>query len=217
MTQLQNIIDNASSLELIRNRITAQTVTRSGRLKSQEVQSGVPWRMRITYNRPQPYAELRGLLAQWEDFNIVIPYADINIGSTNPALAYITEYRGDLTSGQLAGVKYAQSVGTGKRIKVNTTGTTGSGLLFRQGDLISVASFEDVYEVTQNVNFTSAPDLEIPVHRGFINRNPGLTGLNLNVGVDVRWEMKLMQMPRYQIIAPGLVQFQDPIELMEVL
>ena len=217
MTQLQNIIDNASSLELIRNRITAQTVTRSGRLKSQEVQSGVPWRMRITYNRPQPYAELRGLLAQWEDLNITTSYTDINIGSTNPGLAYITQYQGDLTSGQLAGVKYAQSVGTGASILVDTTGTTGSGVLFRQGDLISVDGFDDVYEVTQNVNFSSNAALPVPVHRGFINRNPGLTGLNLKVGTDVRWEMRLMQMPRYQIVAPNLVQFQDPIEIMEVL
>ena len=216
MTQLQNIIDNASGLELIRNRITAQTVTRSGRLKSQEVQSGVPWRMRVDYNRLEPYTELRGLLAEWEDQNITQSYT-VNIGSSNPGLAYITEYSGDLSGAQLAGVKYSQSTGTGKTVLVNTTGTTGSGVLFRQGDLISVDGFADVYEVTQNVNFSSSAALSIPIHRGFINRDPALTGLDLLVGTQVRWTVRLMQMPRYSIVAPGLVTFTDPIEFMEVL
>ena len=216
MSQLQNIIDSASGIELIRNRINAQTITRSGRLKSQEVQSGVPWRMRIQYDRVQPYADIRGLLAEWEEFSISISYF-VNIGKTNPKLSYITEYRGDLTPAELAGVRYAQSVGTGSSILVNTTNTTGSGKLFRAGDLISVNSFDDVYEVTEDVTFTSSAALPVPVHRGFINRNPGLTGLTLDVGVDVEWEVRLLQMPRYSIVAPGLVSFEDPIEIMEVL
>lgn len=216
MSMIQRFIDNASSIEMIKRRINAQTITRSGRLLSQSVASGVPWMFRIEYNRVERWEDIRALLAQWDNFNITVTQF-VNIGADNPNLSYLTEYQGDLSTAQLAGLRYAQSVGTGSTILLDTTLTTGSGKLFRAGDLISVDGFEDVYEVVSDVNFVSATDLPVQVHRPFINRNPGLTALQLNVGPAVTFEVRMLTMPKYQIVAPGLVQFTDPIEMMEVL
>lgn len=216
MSMIQRFVDNASSIEIIKRRINAQTITRSGRLLSQSVASGVPWMFRIEYNRVERWEDVRGLLAQWDNLNITTTQS-VNIGGGNANLSYLTRYQGDLSTAQLAGLRYAQSVGTGSTILLDTTNTTGSGFLFRAGDLFSVDGFDDVYEVVSDLTFSSSSALAVQVHRPFINRDPSLDNLQLDIGTAVQFKVRMLTMPKYQIVAPGLVQFTDPIEMMEVL
>lgn len=101
---IQYIIDNASAIEFGRAKTVGQIVVRSGRIRAAERASTTPWQMIVT---PPTYAKYEDVRDAIEGVTIIDrnTYFWIDFSTTN--LNYITEYRGQMTSGQRSALKIA--------------------------------------------------------------------------------------------------------------
>ena len=132
---LQTIIDNAQFITIDSRKVIGQTISRSGRIKSAEVISGVPYRLTVGMHSGLKYSENRALLQDLAtaDRNVE---STIDIGSTNTGLSYVTAYQGDSTG--IAGVTCVSASGNTLTVNASSAGT--GTFLFKKGDFIQPGS-----------------------------------------------------------------------------
>jgi len=222
---IQTIIDNATGITVNKRKIAASSISRSGHLKTADRGVGV-YMFTVAMHPGLTYSTNRGLLEELDTMD-VINEANVNIGSTNTGLSYITAYQGDLSQAQLDQITCVATTGTdGANIHVNTTGVTGnvSGYtnLFKVGDFIqpqgNTGAYRYPYQVTSNVSWSSSADITVPVHRGVLTQSgTSITTGGLRVGNDVNWQVKALQMPVYSVVPHDRIEFSGDFELMEVI
>jgi len=219
---LQQIINSSTNLQIIRPRMTAQQVTRSGRLISNTVDTARPWRFQVTYRPAKRYAEARGMLEDL-DFLDRAYTEDIDIGATNPKLSYITGYQGDNPD---ATITMTDSNEYAREITVSYTGASNGGLLLRKGDFIQpgrTSGYPYVYTVTGDVTIDSASGtgLTIPIHRNFIPYNYPDQATFINqtvaVGKDCRFRVQMIARPNAQVQVDQFLGFESEFVLQEVI
>ena len=127
---IQTIVDRATFLTVDKRKLASQSISRSGRVKSAEVTSAVPYRFTVGVHEGAKYSENRGLLEQLDALDVTTE-EQIDIGKTNTGLSYITSYQGGITSGTITCVGF-----DGSELYVNTSGVAGSGTLFKKGDFL---------------------------------------------------------------------------------
>jgi len=219
---IQTIIDNAQFITVDKTKLAAQTLSRSGRIKTAEVASAVPYRFIIGMHSGLKYSTNRGLLEELDRLDKTIE-EEVDIGSTNTALGYVTAYQGDLTSGQIGQIVTASVTPfSGANIYLNTNSVTGSpvGNLFKKGDFIQVGPTNGryPYQVTEDVTYSVSTTLRIPVHRAVIDQSGfSQSARNIAVGSDVQWFVKMVRKPTYTIIPHDRIQFNSDFELIEVI
>ena len=216
---LQTIINQSTNLQIIRPRMTAQQVTRSGRLISNTVDTARPWRFQVTYRPAKRYADARGLV---EDLDYLDrSYTeDIDIGDTNPKLSYITGYQGDFPNASIT-LKDVNEYAS--EITVDYTGG-GSGALLKKGDYIQpgkLAGYPYVYTVLDDVIINGATDsgLTIPIHRNFIPYvDDSLVQDTLVVtGTECRFRVQMIARPNTQVQVDQFLGFESEFVLQEVI
>ena len=220
---LQQIINSSTNLQIIRPRMTAQQVTRSGRLISNTVDTARPWRFQVTYRPAKRYADARGMLEDL-DFLDRAYTEDIDIGATNPKLSYITGYQGDNPD---AMITMTDSNEYAREITVSYTGADNGGLLLKKGDFIQPgkeSGYPYVYTVTGNVGIganTSGQGLTIPIHRNFIPYNyPEVTtwlDQEVAVGTDCVFRVQMIARPNAQVQVDQFLGFESEFVLQEVI
>jgi len=219
---LQQIINSSTNLQIIRPRMTAQQVTRSGRLISNTVDTARPWRFQVTYRPAKRYSEARGMLEDL-DFLDRAYTEDIDIGATNPKLSYITGYQGDNPDATMI-MKSTNEYDSA--ITVDYTGASNGGFLLRKGDFIQpgrTSGYPYVYTVIGDVTIDSASgtDLTIPIHRNFIPYNYPDESIFIDqpvaVGKDCRFRVQMIARPNAQVQVDQFLGFESEFVLQEVI
>lgn len=214
---LQNIIDTAESIEISRGRIIAQTISRSQRLKTSERSAAIPWMWRVT-----PAGHY-----YWSDNREVIETLDYNDRSVeytvklsnNSGMAYITQYRGALSTSQVNNLSISTST-TGTLVITGLPaiagGITSSTVVFRAGDFVQPSNSRYPYTVLGTVTRGSGSTVTVDLNRSIIaSEGLNFAGQDLLVGTEVSWRMVVMNKPSYRILAYNRLQFTGDFELME--
>lgn len=214
---LQTIIDNAVSIEFIRRKLAGQSVSRSGQVKIASVANNVPWQMIVEPRPGMRYADYRDLVEEIDRLDRVFLEV-VDIGNSNPGLAYITEYQGTLTGTELSTITVASA--SALTITLNVSGFTGgTKVVFEPGDLIQLGgNYKYPYTVTSRVLRGSGSTVQVPINRPFIDQ-AGYTevGASILVGKNVTWQMVMTKKPSYRVIPGGFLEWSDNFELVEVI
>lgn len=221
---IQNIIDKAESVTILRNKISGSTITRGGRLRSALVAGNQPYSFVVAYAPYQSYADNRGMLEELERLDL-IHSEDIDIGSTNTGLSWLTEYQGELTTAQIGQLK-PKGTYVGNTIDIETedvTGSSSSDLIFKKGDYFTLDSgYRYPYQVTADVaigTVTTNSFVTVPVHRPIIAQSGYTIDTNkgILVGTDVTWRVKMLQKPNFNIIPSRYIEASSEFVFMEVI
>ena len=218
---LQQIINSSTNLQIMRPRMTAQQVTRSGRLISNTVDTARPWRFQVTYRPAKRYADARGLV---EDLDYLDrSYTeDIDIGDTNPKLSYITGYQGDNPDATLT---LTNTNEYSSEITIDYTGANNGGVLLKKGDYIQpgkTTGYPYVYTVVADVLASSSSGtVTVTIHRNFVPYNypdnSTFIGQPVAVGTDCRFRVQMISRPNTQVQVDQFLGFESEFVLQEVI
>lgn len=214
---IQTIIDNATEITFASSKVAAQTISRSGKLLTAQRSTTEPFRFVVGMHSGLSYEDNRALLRTIDDLDITTE-EQIDIGSTNSNLSWLTEYQGGITAGTIT------SLGSnGANLYVDCSGgLTGSGTLFKKGDYLqpvgNTGGYRYPYMVTSDVAFSTSSNVTIPVHRPVISQDGvALTSGNVNKGTSVRFYVKMVTKPTYTIVPYRRISFDTSFELLEVV
>lgn len=215
---LQTIIDNAVSVEFIRRKLAGQTISRSGQVKIASVANNVPWQMVVDPRPGMRYADFRSLTEEIDRLDRIFIEV-INIGSTNPGLAYITQYQGQLSTAQISSITVSSADALTITLNMSAVSTGGTTVCFEPGDFIQLAgNYKYPYTVTSRVLRGSGSTIEVPINRPFIDQAGYTeTGAGILVGKDVTWQMVMTSKPNYRVVPGGFLEWSNVFELVEVI
>jgi hypothetical protein len=212
----QTIINNASDITIDRRKAASTVITRSGHLRTAERLPSV-YLFNVNVADGLTYSTNRSLIEELDRLDRTIE-EEINIGTSNTGLAYITQYQGNLTPAQINQITVTSA--TGGNIVLNTTSVSGSptGDIFKKGDYIQLdTNYRYPYTVTADVTF-SGSSVTVPINRGFISQTGyTVSGKGIEVGSDVTWRVKALQNPTYSIIPYDRISFSGAFQLVEVI
>ena len=213
---IQTIIDNASEITFGTAKVAAQTISRSGKLLTATRSTTEPFRFVVGMHSGLDYETNRDVLRELDNLDITTE-EQVDIGSTNSNLSWLTEYKGGITSGTLTSVS-----SNGSNLYVNASGVTGSGTLFKKGDYLqpvgNTGGYRYPYMVTSDVSFSTSSNVTIPVHRPVISQDGvALTSGNVNKGTAVKFYVKMVTKPTYTIVPYRRIAFDTSFELLEVV
>jgi hypothetical protein len=216
---IQTIIDNAVSIEFVRRKLAGQTVSRSGQIKIASVANNVPWQMIVEPRPGMKYADYRDLTEEIDRLDRIFIEV-INIGNTNPGLAYITNYQGGLNTAQVNQITVASGNALTLTLNVSAvTSTTSSTVIFEPGDFVQLSgNYKYPYTVTSRVLRGSGTTVAVPINRPFIDQ-AGYTeaGAGILVGKNVTWQVVMTKKPSYRVVPGGYLEWTDTFELAEVI
>jgi hypothetical protein len=211
---LQTIIDNAQFITIDSRKVIGQTISRSGRIKSAEVISAVPYRLTVGMHSGLKYSENRALLQDLAtaDRNVE---STIDIGSTNTGLSYVTAYQGDSTG--IAGVTCVSA--SGNTLTVNASAAGTGTYLFKKGDFIQPGtSYRYPYQVTADVAHTTSSSVAVSIHRPFIEQSGyTLSGKSLLSGTNVTFRVIMLKKPSFSVVPHDRIEFDTDFDLLEVI
>ena len=215
---LQVIVDNAVSIEFIRTKLVGQSISRSGAVKISQVANNVPWRMTIDPRPGMQYANFRYLTEEIDRLDRVI-VSTIDIGKTNPGLAYLTQYQGQLSNADLANITVTSAANLSIIMNVSNVSVANTTVVFAAGDFVQPGNNHRYpYTVTSTVLRGDSSTITVPINRPFIEQ-PDYTaaGANVRVGVDVTWDMVMSRKPSHRVVPGGYLEWADVFELVEVI
>jgi len=214
---LQTIIDTATSMEFDRRRIVATTISRSQRIKTAERLTAQPWSLKITPAGAFRFSDNRGILENLYLQERVEEYS-VRLAN-NPRLSYITAYRGELDSGQLAGLRTTAT--STASITIDTLPSIGGNIttatyIFRAGDFVQPANSRYPYTVTGDIVRGSGTTVTLPLNRPIItSENTTITNQTLLVGTNTTLKLLVVDLPSYNLVPGGLVQFSGDFRVVE--
>ena len=216
---IQTVIDNAQSITIDRRKLAGQTVSRSGQVKISSVASNVPWMFTVKMHPATQWSTNRSLFEEIDRLDRIFE-EEIDIGTTNTNLSYITAYQGDFSAGQIAQV----TIDSGSALNVvanmsAVTGESSSDYVFKKGDLFKLSgTYRYPYTVTADVTRGVGSTVNVPINRPFINQ-AGYTeaGAGIVVGSAVTWRVVMTKKPSYTIVPYDRAVFDGSFELVEVI
>ena len=215
---LQTIVDNCVAITIERRKVAGYTVSRSGVVKVSSIASNVPWQMVIEMHAGMQYSTNRNMLEELDRIDRV-QTTTINVGNTNPRIAYVTEYQGDLNSTQLNAITIANA--NVLTVTMNVASVTGSSsnYVFRKGDYwMPTGAYKYPYTVTADVQRGVGNTIDVSINRPFIDQ-AGYTevGAGIKVGKDVTWNMLMIKKPSYSVVPYDRIYWDGAFELVEVI
>ena len=213
MNALQTIIDNASKIEIDRRRVVGQSVSRSQRLRTAERTSAQPWMMSITPKPVWTYSTNRELIEG-------ITYLDrsresiVNLAN-NPNLSYLTAYQGDMTAGDIGGLRVTATSTATITLDV-LPAISSTAYLFRSGDFVQPRYSRYPYVVVDSVQRGSGSTVVLNLNRPIItSENLTLTGSGIFVGNSCTWRMVVGSLPIIQMNIRDRFEWSGDFKLME--
>jgi len=216
---IQNVIDNAISIIVERTKIAGSSLSRSGRFTTGLQVSNQPFGFTVQYRPVQIYADVRAVLEEIDRLD-VINSEQVDIGSTNTGLSWITAYMGDLTTAQLGQLELTSTAANTITFDTSSVvGATSTDYVVKKGDYIQLETgYKYPYTATADVQFGAAGTITIPINRPFIEQTGYTkTGKGLVAGNDVVWTVKMLTKPTYTILPNRFVEFTGPFTLVEVI
>lgn len=160
---LQNILTICESVAINDQRFVGQTVSRNQKIVTSEIMTVVPFAFNL---KPMNYL----LYSKSRDILNGLRIADksleqyLTFGSTG-WLNYI-QYRGDMTSGQVAACQWQPSSANKNLVLGNLPSISSTAYIVRVGDFCQVGRYS--YIATEDVLRGSGSTVTIPVHRNLI-------------------------------------------------
>ena len=214
---LQTIIDNATYLDIDIREQAGSTLSRSGHYKTADRNVNV-YSFKVGMHEGLTYSTNRGVL---QDIYTTGGTNEANISlNNNSNMNYLTDYQGDISGAQINNITLNSVFGS--EIYVDCSSATGSGNLFKKGDFIQPKGNTDTYrypyQVTSDVAFSTGSNITIPVHRPVLSQSGvALTSGGIKVGNDVRWQVKILNLPQYSIVPHDRIAFSEDFQLIEVI
>ena len=211
---IQGVINTASRLEVIRNEVVAQTVTRSGRIYTAVRDTVKPWQFKVTPSDVYPWELVRPAI---ESISSTDRYNEVSISFNQTGQEWMFKYQGVLTTSQLQ----TNVTITGANLKTITASLSGgaasiatNSVIFYAGDVIQPLqnNHRYPYVVTTNVVKGATNTISIPIHRNIIG---SITGGGFRAGSECEFKIIVTRSPSYQLIPGKLVQFTGDFELLE--
>lgn len=215
---LQTIVDNCTSITIERRKVTGYTVSRSGQVKVSSIASNVPWQMIIDMHAGMQYSTNRDMIEELDKIDRV-QTTTINIGLTNPNIAYLTDYQGSLNSTQINAITIQSANVLTVTMNVSAVSGSSSNYVFRKGDYwMPTGAYKYPYTVTADVQRGSGSTVDVPINRPFIDQ-AGYTevGAGIKVGKNVTWNMLLIKKPSYTVVPYDRIAWDSVFELVEVI
>lgn len=208
---IQTFLNRATFLTVDKRKVSAQTITRSGQVKTAEVASANPYRFAFGVTAGYTYSENRGALEDLDSLDITVE-EQIDIGTTNTNLSYLTALQGTL------GGSPTITSASGLSIVVNTSGATGSGTALKKGDFIQPGTgYRYPYQVTADVTW-NASSITVPIHRPFLEQTGyTVSGKPLLLGSAVTWNVKMVNKPSYTVLPHDRFSLDNDVELVEII
>ena len=217
---LQTIIDNATYLEINKQKVAATSVSRSGRILTAERVNAIPYRFKVGMHSGLTYSDNRDLVEALDALDTIVS-SNVDIGASNTNLNYITSYQGSANTSQVNQLVMS-STGTANLV-IDTSSVSGTpgGNLFVVGDVIQPAgntgTYKYPYNVTSNVAW-NASSVTVPVHRPVLNQDGvALTSGGVRVGTNCRYHLKPVNKVFYRAASYNRIEFTDDFDLVEVI
>ena len=217
---LQTIIDNATYLEINKQKVAATSVSRSGRILTAERVNAIPYRFKVGMHSGLTYSDNRDLVEALDALDTIVS-SNVDIGASNTNLNYITSYQGSANTSQVNQLVMS-STGTANLV-IDTSSVSGTpgGNLFVVGDVIQPAgntgTYKYPYNVTSNVAW-NASSVTVAVHRPVLAQDGvALTSGGVRVGTNCRYHLKLVKKPKTRVLPHNRLGFTEDFELVEVI
>lgn len=214
----QWIFDIASEITWNRQPVVAQTIARSGMIRSVSRSNSV-WQFTVTPPSGIRYSLNREYL---EDLDNVNNAETLDISLNNTGYSYIFGYRGDFTT--LTSKTITIPAGYQIVTTLTDTNSLASGYKYRKGDIINLLNH--VYVVTADVSYNSTL---VPIHRPLIPFEGNATlpldapySTSLAIGQNCVFKLKCVERPTYtltgydQISWSGSFVYQEAFPMTEV-
>ena len=216
---IQTIIDNAVNINIDRRKLAGQTVSRSGHVKVASVASSIPWVFTVNMHNATQYSTNRALFESIDQLDRVFE-EQIDIGSTNTGLAYITQYQGTLDPTQIGQITVASADALEMVLDMSAVvGELSGDYVVKKGDYIQLSGvYRYPYTATADVLRGSATTVTVPINRPFIEQGSYTTiGANVVMGSDCTWKVVMSAKPSYTIVPHDRGVFNGAFELVEVI
>ena len=199
---LQAIFDNASSMKVTNRPFVAQSITRSGVVRTVERGNAI-WRFEVELPNGAPWQEeYRSIIANYTKNDRLIPET---IDFSNSGFGWMFPYLGsepNIANVRLNVINNAISIATGVTIT--------SGFVFKAGDLIELIGGA-VYQVTEDVAWD---DTVVPVHRPPVE---SVGTYDIRVGGAARFTVLCISMPNFSFVERNQVAWDGAFVFQEVI
>lgn len=198
----QAVFDNANSITVINRPQVAQSITRSGVIRSVERGNAV-WRFEVSLPNGLPWNEYRSVIANYTGLD---RYTEDTINFANTGYDWLFNYLGDEPNIENVRVNVINN-----QLSIATGVTIQSGFVFRAGDLIQLVGSK-VYQVTEDVAFDASV---IPTHRAPVNETVGT--YDTNIGSAANFTVLCVSMPNFTLVERNQVAWDGAFVFQEVL
>lgn len=211
---IQGIINTAQSIEISRQEVVAQTVTRSGRVYSGRRDTVKPWQFKVT---PAAYYNWESARTALEAIMNKDRYEEDTITFTQTGQSWMFQYQGVCSGSELQN-NLAISGTSGRNITATISGSilsfASSAVIFAAGDIIQplAGSHRYPYIVTSTVSRGSTSNITIPVHRDIIG---SVSSGGVRAGETCTFKVLVTNLPSYQYVPGRLLQFSGDFQLLE--
>lgn len=221
MAGLQTVIDKTGFITINQRKSAGSTISRSGRLKT-SVQQGAVYRFTVGAPQGLKYSDNRALLTELDVLDVTVS-SNVDIGYTNQAMKYITEYKGGITNPSVGVNGLALNGFSGSEFYIDASGiSAGSGTMFKVGDFLqpkgNTNTYRYPYQVTSEVAYSTSSNVTVTVNRPIIPQDGvALTSGNIRLGNEVKFHLTCVTNPTYSVVPHDIIEFSGDFELMETI
>jgi hypothetical protein len=199
---LQAVFDNASSMKVTNRSFVAQSITRSGVVRSVDRGNAI-WRFEVELPNGAPWAEeYRSIIANYTKNDRLISET---IDFSNTGFDWMFPYLG--SEPNIGNVRLNV---INNQISIATGVTLTSGFIFQPGDLIELVGGQ-VYQVTEAVAWN---DTVVPVHRPPVE---SVGTYDIRVGSAARFTVICISMPNFSFVERNQVAWDGAFVFQEVI
>lgn len=225
MAGLQDIINQAGSIQINRRKVVGIQITRNEIPRTSLTPTRNPWRFTIDMPPVLSWYNNRNLLEYLDNID---RYSPQTINFSNSCISWIFRYQGNMTNSMINGIKVSSISGTNMTLSnLLGSGVTSGRIMFEPGDLIQIGNNPYPFTSVNQVVATGANTITFQTSRpmDFVSYTPNVSGIN--VGVNCSFNVFCPNMPTYRLV-PGnqayngstlinnaRIEFTDVFELYE--
>ena len=206
MAGLQDIINQAGSIQINRRKVVGIQITRNEIPRTSLTPTRNPWRFTIEMPPVLSWYNNRNLLEYLDNID---RYSPQTINFSNSCISWIFRYQGNMTNSMINGLKVSDITGTNMTLSnLLGSGVTSGRIMFEPGDLIQIGNNPYPFTSVNQVVATGANTITFQTSRpmDFVTYVSGTSGIN--VGVNCSFNVFCPNMPTYKLI-PGNPYYQN--------
>lgn len=200
-----SIINIADSITINRKRVAGVQMSRNEIIRVSETPTRRPWRFTVSATGSLVYSQARAILEQIDVLDRVTP--EIIQMNTNPRLAWLFRYQGELIDAQLSAIRVSSFTGN-QLVLYNMPTVSPTTVVFAAGDFLQIQGSPYPYTVTQTYtgsNINASNFITVTTHRPNII-STSVSNQPLNFGSAVQFNMLCQNSPTYTLV-PGAAHY----------